>query len=393
MIAKILRRGTGLMAACTTVAILLGYHNHLIRPTQSYRINDFVEYWASSRLLLMGKNPYSLPELSSLQKSVGRNDDKPLIMWNPPWTLTFLIPFGFLDFPIADFLWLVFNCAIMLFCAKHIWTIYEGSISHCRLAWAVTFLFAPTVVALLTGQIGPLILLGVVGFLHFEMRKQYGLAGASLVLVAIKPHLIYLLWPALLMWAIERRRWDAIFGLCLGLFSVSMVVLVLDPAAFNEYRLLHLTAPHPTPFDQETPTLGSALKNLVTPESSLSQFLPSLLGMFWLPFYWKTYKSNWQWSHQMPVILLVSLTTTFFAWTCDQVVLLPALLQGTVWCLDNRFRASTFLPMTFYLVVNFGAPLLKFFTPHDFWYFWLALTWLLIYKMMYKQITPSNGIA
>ena len=139
-------------------------------------------------------------------------------------------------------------------------------------------LFAPTVVALLTGQIGPLILLGVVGFLHFEMREQYGLAGASLVLVAIKPHLVYLLWPTLLLWAIERRRWDAILGLCLGLFSVSMVVLLLDPAVFSEYGLLNLTAPHPTPFDQETPTLGRALKNLVMPESHLSQFFAFFAG-------------------------------------------------------------------------------------------------------------------
>jgi len=253
-------------------------------------------------------------------------------------------------------------------------------------------LFAPTVVALLTGQIGPLILLGVVGFLHFEMRKQYGLAGASLVLVAIKPHLVYLLWPTLLLWAIERRRWDAILGLCLGLFSVSMVVLLLDPAVFSEYGLLNLTAPHPTPFDQETPTLGRALKNLVMPESRLSQFLPFLLGMLWLPFYWKTYKSNWQWSHQMPVILLGSVATTFFAWTCEQVVLLPALLQGTVWCVDDRFRAATFLPMTFYLIVNFGSPLLKFFTPHDFWFFWLALAWLLIYMLMYRQITTQERV-
>jgi len=355
----------------------------LFRPTH---INDFVEYWASSRLLLTGKNPYSVAELSSLQKSVGWINDKPLIMWNPPWTLTFLIPFGFLEFPIAEFLWLVCNCAILLFCAKQLWTIYGGSIVQCRVAWIMTFLFAPTIVVLLTGQIGPLILLGVVGFLHFEMRKQYGLAGASLVLVAIKPHLIYLLWPALLMWTIERKRWAAIFGLSLGMLAVSMVVLVLDPAVFNEYRLLNLTAPPPTPFDQETPTLGRALKNLVMPESGLSQFLPSLVGILWLPFYWKTCKTNWEWTRQMPVILLVSLTTTFFAWTCDQVVLLPALLQATVWCLDNRLREAILLPMTFYLVVNFGAPLLKFFTPHDFWYFWIALTWLLIYLMMYKQV-------
>ena len=57
-----------------------------------------------------------------------------------------------------------------------------------------TFAFLPTLFALQSGQIGPLLLLGAVLFLECERRGWPVLAGAATVLLAIKPHLAYLLW-------------------------------------------------------------------------------------------------------------------------------------------------------------------------------------------------------
>jgi len=73
---------------------------------------DFLEYWASARLLLDGKNPYSPEEQLALQRSVISNTQQPLMMWNPPWTLFFIMPFGLLSFFLAHALWsiLIFVC-------------------------------------------------------------------------------------------------------------------------------------------------------------------------------------------------------------------------------------------------------------------------------------------
>jgi len=75
---------------------------------------DFLEYWASARLLLDGKNPYSPEEQLTLQRSVISNTQQPLMMWNPPWTLFFIMPFGLLSFFLAHALWsiLIFVCLL-----------------------------------------------------------------------------------------------------------------------------------------------------------------------------------------------------------------------------------------------------------------------------------------
>ena len=81
-------------------------------------VRDFVEYWAATRLLLTGNNPYGPQELFDLQRSVGWTDSIPLLMWNPPWTLSFILPFGLASFDVAQFLWLLLNIFIVVFCAK-----------------------------------------------------------------------------------------------------------------------------------------------------------------------------------------------------------------------------------------------------------------------------------
>jgi hypothetical protein len=68
--------------------------------------------------------------------------------------------------------------------------------------------FAPAYLVLILGQIGPLILLGLVGFLLCARDKHWKWAGAFTILISIKPHLLYLFWIALVLWIIEKRQWQ-----------------------------------------------------------------------------------------------------------------------------------------------------------------------------------------
>lgn len=144
--------------------------------------------------------------------------------------------------------------------------------------------------------------------------------------------------------------------------------MALNYRIFSEFMTLYLTAPYSRPFDQETPTIARALRHLIDTNNPLVQLFPALLGVLWSTWYWYKHKYNWNWLHKLPLLLLVSVTTNFFAWSCDQVILLPALLQGTVWCLKAASRIAVIL----YVVTELAVLLVKFFTPHDFWYFWLA---------------------
>ena len=76
---------------------------------------DFVAYWAATRLLLSGGNPYSTAALYQLQSSVGLQAANPMVMWNPPWTLTFSLPFGLVDFSTGQMLWLLVCTYVLSF--------------------------------------------------------------------------------------------------------------------------------------------------------------------------------------------------------------------------------------------------------------------------------------
>ena len=75
-------------------------------------LNDFVEYWTAAKLMVEGGNPYSPAELLMLQRSVGWEQLEPLIMWNPPWTLSFIFFLGLFDYATAQFLWFLTHAVI-----------------------------------------------------------------------------------------------------------------------------------------------------------------------------------------------------------------------------------------------------------------------------------------
>src|SRR6185437_3770123 len=94
-------------------------------PEPTDAVTDFIAYWAASRLLVNGGNPFSPRAVFELQKSVGYNKPKPLMMWNPPWTLSFILPFGGLAFFPSQFLWLILHVFFILISVQKLWVIYS----------------------------------------------------------------------------------------------------------------------------------------------------------------------------------------------------------------------------------------------------------------------------
>src|SRR5262245_14525538 len=179
-------------------------------PSQT-GVRDFVEYWAASRLFLQGGNPYSPVELGQLQRLVGASDIAPLIMWNPPWALSFLVPFGLLDFSTGQFCWLLFHILLILLSAQWLWRIYGDTPSAPRASWVLALTFVPTIFVLILGQISPLILAGLTAFLYFERKQQWWAMSVALLVLSVKPHLLYLFWIAFLLWILDKRQWRMVW--------------------------------------------------------------------------------------------------------------------------------------------------------------------------------------
>ena len=157
------------------------------------------------------------------------------MMWNPPWAATAVLPLGLLPAREAQLLWLVVHLLVTWFCGDRLWLLLGGSRPHRWIGWALSFAFLPTVFAFSAGQIAPFLLLGAVLFLECERRGWQYLAGAATVLVAIKPHLAYLLWVALAVDAVARGRWRALVGGAAVGLACSALPLAFDPQLLHQY--------------------------------------------------------------------------------------------------------------------------------------------------------------
>jgi len=350
---------------------------------------DIVQYWAAGHLLLAGGNPYmpSPDELRSLPQASIWIQDTLVITWSLPWTLFFVIPLGFLDYVTASLLYALLTVVLVIACAVVLWQLYGGETKGEWLALLIAFSFFPTLGALAVGQISPLILTGLVGFLFFARRQKWWQAGACTVLIAIKPHLLYLFWLALILWSLRQRRWPVLGGgLIAGAMTTAIPVLINPPVL--GYYLDNWA--HRPPGQWATPTLGTLLrllsdKPLAVNDSLWPLFVPTLLGLLWFIPHWRRQRDAWDWTEEMPLLLLMSFVTAPFGWVLDQVVLLPAAIQAGVWVLRSVRPQVRIAALIGYIAVNAPPWLMAMRRTDQFWYIWIAPALLLGYLLLRRE--------
>lgn len=381
----------------TQVSSLLQQENSRLLP-----IYDFVEYWAAGRLNAMGSNPWSPELMLALQKEeAGWYEPWPVMMWNPPWTLTLVMPFGLCDFLLGRLLWLFLHIAIVLGCAVLLWRIYEGPPKTLWLAIAISLAFYPTLNALQQGQIGPVVLLGLAGFIWLERQHLHAWAGAMAALAAVKPHLVYLFWLALLLHCVYRRQWTIFLGgIAAGLVATA-IPLLCNPHVLQQYREALNYEPPATPAgekpgvptaefrrlnDWKSPTPGTLLRLWLGQEKFWLQFVPTILGILWFLPYWYWHKDSWDWAERLPLLLLVSvLTAAYGSWPYDLVVLLIPVLQVMRALLASGRRAWIAAAIGLLLVIDVVCLMLS--TCEQF--FWLAPTLFVAYLVGQSRLAQG----
>ncbi len=347
---------------------------------------DFVEYWAAGRLNVSGANPYDPEQLFSLQLSWGRQEYGPLMMWTPPWTLVAVMPFGLLEYAWSRTFWFLFQLGIVFACVSWIWRFYAGPRQWIWVAWLVGFSFGPVLHVLRGGQITPLLLLGVVWFLHFQKRQKGWLAGASLALVTVKPQLLYLFCIVLLLWALDRRQWSVLGGGAIALLVATALSSITNPALVSQY--IYAVSSFP-PVGWMTTTIGSVLRVQMGYDKFWLQLIAPILGMGWLLFYWQRNRLEWQWSEQMPLLVAVSVVTAIHAWMFDQTLLLLPLIQVALWMVSGRWSWSKGVLIILYLVVNGMAVLVSL---PQLWFWWMA-PWFLLWYLAASRLLKRNEAA
>ncbi len=310
---------------------------------------DFVAYWAVGRLHLAGRNPYDPAAVLATQREVGWQAPYPMMVWSPPWALPVYAAFGAVPYPLARGAWLVGQLALTLGCGLALWRFYRGPPAFEWVAVVVVTLFVPLHASMGWGQIGPLGLLGLTGFLLTRARRRDFAAGAFLALASLKPHLVYAVWPAVAVWAVSAGRWRVLLGLAAAGLALALAPLARDPAVYA--RAWELAA-HPPPSGEnfkniqlwDSPTFGWQLRLLFGMEYFKLQYLPTALGLGWLAWHGWRHRRAWDWAEQLPLLAAVSLATAAYgSWVADSVYMLPAVVAVAA-AVANGGRREVIVP-------------------------------------------------
>lgn len=367
-----------------------------LTSSSTIRADDFVRFWAGAKLTFVGQNPFDPTNISRLQAEAGMTstgDGITSIILNPPWALSFFLPFGVLSYPVSRLIWLLISIVLVVICASSLWHFYDGLPNQKWIAWVVAIIFAPTISVLEKGQIAPLILISIVGFIYFvEYRHNDLAAGAILAFATTKPQIVYIFGLAALIWVIQQRSWLIFVGTGVTTVLLTVLPMIFNPSIIQQYLTAMQTY---QTAEWATPTFGSYLRFFLFGTNAVwPQFLPVIIGILWFIFFWRKHALSWSWVERQPIMLLVSLLTAPYAWTYDYVILLPAVVQAAVWLLNERKLWSTYLLVGMFVGISL-LDLVLHMKQSDFWFIWLApaiLIWYLLVRKNSPRLKPAASI-
>jgi hypothetical protein len=357
------------VAICTlTFAFTaLGIFAALLKPG-SAGSRDFVEYWAAAHQLAHHANPYDSVAILQLENSAEFPAGIPAqVLANPPSALLLVLPLGWLGPRAAELLWLLLLLASLF---ASVWMVRSMEGRPKNLLHLLALSFAPALSCLLAGQVSIFILLGLVFFLRWH-RSQPMLAGASLWLCLLKPHLFLPFGAVLLVWIVLTRSYRILAGTALALAVTSIVATLLDPSVWTQYIAMMKTAR----VDRlALPCLGAFVRQHVYPHTLWVQLLPAAVGCAWATAYFLKRRHQWDWIEDGSLLVLVSVWVAPYSWFMDQAILIPALLHGVYVA-----RSRTLVAILAMLSAILEICALQGVELHSTLYLWTAPAWLAWY--------------
>lgn len=353
---------------------------------------DFVAYWSASYLLAHSQNA-SDPDLllQVEQEKTGRDQDYVLMTWNPPWLLALLLPYTLFSFQQATWLWLLTNIALIFASVILVWRTTARTETIRRFYWIalpVAFAFSPTLIALIMGQVNTLVLCGIATFLYLASKERYFTAGASLVLTLVKPHLVYITLPLVLLAAVVKKTyWHILAGLGAAAAGLLAVVFFLRPAFVVDYGR---TVMGSRLVEWATPTLGGILAE------TLGWNWAKLMGVVVLPLvvaWWWRRRQQVEIETLVGISLVISVVTAPFGWGYDVVVLLVPIIQMIVWVLEGRFpRLQAGALVALLLLVDGLSFYQRAVKTNEVYYFWLPLAIALLYLWAQTRLNAYRRV-
>lgn len=371
----------------------------------SFGTNDFIEYYSAYKLYINNQDLYDPQQLLPIQQAIGRTQAQPLMMWNPPWTLALLSPILKLDFALAAQVFLGLNLLLVFLSSLLARDIFTKSYPQQSplASWAAVaygFFSVPIFLVLKLGQISILLTFFVtLLFWALESRNERNqkdwLAGATIALLSLKPHLVFLLLIALGVFIYKRRRWRIAGGALLGIGGLLAVQTLQAPYALCFYMMKghHGTDPLLVPVESwQGSTLVGFVRGLLFNLTGHYPALPMLLipGVsaaitFW---YFAVRARDFNWISQFLPLLALSLFTAPFGWSFDHSILLLGQIGILICAASHQGRPRLALWLVI-LLQGTSALVLGVWFRDYLYLFWYPVAFLGIWVMAMRDAAKN----
>lgn len=197
---------------------------------------DFFPRWYGGKVLLLeGRNPYDRQVALEAQLGLFGRYTEPwedqVAFAYPLYTLLTFLPLVYVPYAVAQAVWMVvlqFGLVLgVILCMRLVHWRVPSWLLGLTLLWAV--FFYPGGRSVILGQFSVIVFGCIaVALFAFSRRRDY-LGGACLALATIKPQMVFMVIPLLLLWALAQRRWQIVIGFAGALVGLTLVTMVLVP--------------------------------------------------------------------------------------------------------------------------------------------------------------------
>lgn len=354
---------------------------------------DFRGYYAATRVLLAGGNPYDYRLVAQVLLEVtGEMGNNPF--YYPPWFTWLFIPLAYLPFQVARALWTIINVAIWLIGLWQLGKLFdwpEQGWKRYSLFTLTTFSFAW--ITWRYEQAGILIFAILIAFILSMRNQSWGESGIWLALLLIKPNVTLIVVAGISLWLLRKGLWRTVLVMVFTLVVLLSISTMITPdwfqpffeEGFGQGLTVALDGPDRVVAIRINTTFLDWMRTLGVdpPWNMLFYGIAICIGLF--VFFWSVYRSE-SIIDLVSLLLLVSYAITPYALQYDY----PPLVIPLFWALS----LCTSSPKTFttgFLLAGFIFSVI-FWQQNISWAYWIVigLAVLMIWGWSQKIGISSN---
>jgi hypothetical protein len=274
-----------------------------------------------------------------------------------------LLPFTLFPFEQAAYFWLLTNILVLSASAFLLWKDVKRKI---WIPLVAVFAFPMTLLSLYVGQINTLILFGLAVFISLKKPEHQYLRGIGLALTTIKPHLVILTLPLIILDCIYKKQWKILIGFFGSLLVCSIILFAFYPSWPISFWNLISSGMSTI---RETPTLSGLIAYTTGQPWGKWLWIP---GLILSSIIWWRRKEHLDQNEMIIISIIMGLLISPVGWSYDQIVLLIPMLLLLGNLLNNKIsitlRIKTILLLIIIYIISFFMRILNL---NEVMFFWI----------------------